>query len=94
MHIFDGSQKENKVCTSIHDNKATAIRGCVSKTLLSIMEIFKRLLPLRAEFFMHIFMHIKFIAYSQLGVLVFDEVWGLLGGRSRGGRSEGGRQHF
>lgn len=82
MHILDRSLKENKVCTSIHDNKATTIHGYVSKTLLSIMEILKSLLLLRAELFMHIFMHIKFITYSQLGVLVFGEVWNLLGGRS------------
>lgn len=85
MHIFDRSLKENKVCTSIHDNKATTIHGYVSKTLLSIMEIFKSLLLLRAELSMHIFMHITFITYCQLGVSVFGEVWGLLGGRGRGG---------
>lgn len=53
MHIFERSRQEHKVCTSIHDNKATEIHGYVSKTLLSIMEIQKSLVLLRAEFFMH-----------------------------------------
>lgn len=92
MHIFDRSLKENKVCTSIHDNKATAIRGYVSKTLLSIMEISKSLLLLRAELFMHLFMHIMFITCSQLGVLMFGEVWNLLGGRSPPAHCRGAAQ--
>lgn len=37
MHIFDRFLKENKVCTGIHDNKATEIHGYVSKKLFSIM---------------------------------------------------------